>query len=161
MEYTPRPRTAIPLTTRHLESKCSPTMLCERFQTRLFWWCSTKHSQFCIVAVQHRHSAKLSPEKNQINGNCRFSSTNLGILLNLLYKLNHNMPKPSKKLSKKRSGIASARKSRHARQRSLPLCHLQFLSPTTPYLPQLHLQTPPFQLLTVLLTQKSPLEVQK
>ena len=27
------------------------------------WWCSTKHNQLCIVAVQHRHNAKLRPEK--------------------------------------------------------------------------------------------------
>ena len=125
------------------------------------WWCSTKHNQLCIVAVQHRHSAKSRPEKNQIIGNCRFSLINLCILLNLLHTLNHNMPKPLKKFLKKRSGIASVRKSRHAKQRSpspLPSPILEsnhsISAPTTP-------PDSTFQLLTKLLTQKLPLEVQK
>ena len=49
------------------------------------------------------------------------------------------MPKPSKKLSKKRSGIASVRKSRHAKQRSpsplpslIPKSNHSISAPTTP-----------------------------
>ena len=49
------------------------------------------------------------------------------------------MPKPSKKLSKKRSGIASVRKSRHAKQRSpsplpspIPDSNRSISAPNTP-----------------------------
>ena len=31
------------------------------------WWCLTKHNQLCIVAVQHRHSAKSRPEKIRLS----------------------------------------------------------------------------------------------
>ena len=92
----------------------------------------------CIVAVLHRHSPKSRPKILDYHKS-RILIDKYLYFLKKIYTLNYSIPKPSKTLSKKRSGMANARKTRCGRQRSpsplsspIPESNYLTSAPTTP-----------------------------